>query len=97
MWHAAFRLFNFFEEMWDEVLKLGSLPRSGLQVLELGAGCGWLGMALALNLHPYIEVLFFSAVFSPTLSLPFCWALMKYLETLHDRASGGRSPQLAPV
>lgn len=55
MWHAAFRLFNFFEETWeDRVLPL--IGKRRLKVLELGAGCGWLGMALAQNLPVEIEV-----------------------------------------
>jgi len=71
VWNAAYRLFHYFEEKWDEIMyhvisfDHHSVPlsdcgitvprplcprRRPLRVLELGAGCGWLGMALARNL-----------------------------------------------
>ncbi|GIL86535.1 hypothetical protein Vretimale_11600 [Volvox reticuliferus] len=46
VWDAARRLCSFLEEMGPEL----GLFRPGLQVLELGAGLGWLGMTLARNL-----------------------------------------------
>ncbi|GLI67687.1 hypothetical protein VaNZ11_011951 [Volvox africanus] len=46
VWDAARRLCSFLEEMGREL----GLSRPGLQVLELGAGLGWLGMTLARNL-----------------------------------------------
>eukprot|EP01124_Arcella_intermedia_P017853 TRINITY_DN24832_c0_g1_i1.p1 TRINITY_DN24832_c0_g1~~TRINITY_DN24832_c0_g1_i1.p1 ORF type:complete len:287 (-),score=71.54 TRINITY_DN24832_c0_g1_i1:43-903(-) len=74
VWNAAFRLFHFFEEMWegDLLKKLLTPPQTTLQnaipipatskvgpkklnILELGAGCGWLGMALARNLPSSIN------------------------------------------
>jgi hypothetical protein len=46
VWTAARRLRDYLEA---EQAVLG-LRRSGLRVLELGAGCGWLGLTVAHNL-----------------------------------------------
>lgn len=46
MWPAARRLVEYFECVADEE----GLTRPGVRVLELGAGTGWLAMALARNL-----------------------------------------------
>jgi len=50
VWVAAHELCDFLERRWGE-LGLGPRPR----VLEIGAGCGWLGLCLARNL-PGVEV-----------------------------------------
>ena len=40
VWHAAVSLYDFLKCVPE-------LSRSGLRVLELGSGCGWLGLTLA--------------------------------------------------
>eukprot|EP01134_Creolimax_fragrantissima_P006240 CFRG6240T1 len=47
LWDAAKRLFEFMENEQETY----DLSRDGLRMLELGSGTGWLGIALAMNLH----------------------------------------------
>ena len=59
LWAAGFRLAEFFETT-DLLAALRPLPASDAaprrpRVLELGSGCGWLGIAAALN-NPGIDV-----------------------------------------
>lgn len=51
VWKAAHILFEYFEEVSD-IIHLNS---PGVKVLELGAGCGWLGMSVACNL-PHLDL-----------------------------------------
>lgn len=46
MWPAARRLLEYFEAVADDI----GLSRPGAQIVELGAGTGWLSVALAKNL-----------------------------------------------
>lgn len=46
VWDAAKRLAKYFDAE-EEHLNLG---RKDLKILELGAGCGWLGLVIAKNL-----------------------------------------------
>ena len=46
VWPAARRLVEYFEAVADDI----GLSRPGAQIVELGAGTGWLSMALAKNL-----------------------------------------------
>ncbi|EKX31563.1 hypothetical protein GUITHDRAFT_149221 [Guillardia theta CCMP2712] len=51
VWDAAHRMADFLEAMQEEL----GLSRPGMQILELGAGCGWLGMTIARS-HPGARV-----------------------------------------
>eukprot|EP00960_Hanusia_phi_P068221 766789-Hanusia_phi.AAC.1 len=51
VWDAAHRMADFLEAMQEDL----GLSRPGMQILELGAGCGWLGMTVARNL-PHARV-----------------------------------------
>mmetsp|Transcript_10668 Transcript_10668/g.20179 ORF Transcript_10668/g.20179 Transcript_10668/m.20179 type:complete len:205 (-) Transcript_10668:826-1440(-) len=46
VWDAARRLHQFLGCQADEI----GLTKDGASILELGAGCGWLGLNLAINL-----------------------------------------------
>ena len=46
VWPAARRLLEYFEAVADDI----GLSRPGAQIVELGAGTGWLSVALAKNL-----------------------------------------------
>jgi hypothetical protein len=51
VWNASYRLFHYIHEMSQDVFDASRT----YSVLELGAGCGWLGMALA-SQFPQIKV-----------------------------------------
>jgi len=52
VWGAAEAAIDFFEQHWDALVPFHPSSARPLRVLELGAGCGKLGLTVALNNGP---------------------------------------------